>query len=181
MATVNSTAKLPAVAQSGSVQALEDKHKELRGDRQRLTKDFRSAERRKKRLRTRARQLADEVLVQALVWRMNQRNMKTNHRGPPRGWEARPRRPRHFPLAARPRPPKSAAAQVAEPPAGDPAQLLPRLSPSPAMPRGCVCPHPRVQCSTGSFWFQRCNLKANIFICRQHARSMVCRACPDLL
>ena len=77
------------------------------------------------------------------------------HENKPQGaaarMEARPRRPRHFPLAARPRPPKSAAAQVAEPPAGDPAQLLPRLSPSPAMPRGCVCPHPRVQCSTGSF------------------------------
>ena len=62
-ATGRFTASLPLDALSNSIQALKNQQKELRDQKMRLTKDLRNQERRRKRLRTRARQLTDEDLV----------------------------------------------------------------------------------------------------------------------
>ena len=64
---------LPEDALSGSIQKLKDQQKALRDEKVKLTKDLRNAERRKKRLRSRARQLTDEDLVQVLMFRKGQK------------------------------------------------------------------------------------------------------------
>lgn len=64
---------LPDDALSESIQKLKDQQKALRDEKVKLTKDLRNAERRKKRLRSRARQLTDEDLVQVLMFRKGQK------------------------------------------------------------------------------------------------------------
>ena len=64
---------LPEDALSASIHKLKAKQNELRAQKQKLAKDLRNAERRKKRLRSRARQLTDEDLVQVLMLRKQQR------------------------------------------------------------------------------------------------------------
>ena len=64
---------LPEDGLSASIQKLKKKQAELRLAKRDLAKDLRNAERRKKRLRSRARQLTDEDLVQVLMLRKQQR------------------------------------------------------------------------------------------------------------
>ena len=64
---------LPEDALSASIHQLKTKQAELRNQKKRLAQDLRNAERRKKRLRTRARQLTEEDLVQVLMLRKQQR------------------------------------------------------------------------------------------------------------
>ena len=73
VATGTVTASLPADALSSSIQALKEQQMQLREEKQKLTKDLRNAERRKQRLRQRARQLTDEDLVQVLMFRKSQK------------------------------------------------------------------------------------------------------------
>lgn len=72
-ATGTISSALPEDALSASIQKLKKKQAELRNQKKDLAKDLRNAERRKKRLRTRARQLTDEDLVQVLMLRKQQR------------------------------------------------------------------------------------------------------------
>ena len=71
--TLISTA-LPQDGLSTSIQALKAKQAEIRKQKQEVAKNLRNAERRKKRLRVRARQLTDEDLVQVLMLRKQQRS-----------------------------------------------------------------------------------------------------------
>ena len=64
---------LPEDALSASIQKLKKQQTELRNQKRDLAKELKNAERRKKRLRTRARQLTDEDLVQVLMLRKQQR------------------------------------------------------------------------------------------------------------
>lgn len=64
---------LPEDALSASINAMKRKQAEMRKQKQELAKDLRNAERRKTRLRHRARQLTDEDLVQVLMLRKQQR------------------------------------------------------------------------------------------------------------
>ena len=70
--TINSA--LPEDALSASIQQLKTKQAELRSQKKQWAKNLRNAERRKKRLRQRARQLTDEDLVQVLMLRKHQRS-----------------------------------------------------------------------------------------------------------
>ena len=69
--TINSA--LPDDALTAAIGKMKKKQAELRNQKKQLAKDLRNAERRKKRLRTRARQLTDEDLVQVLMLRKQQR------------------------------------------------------------------------------------------------------------
>ena len=73
-ATDTLSSALPEDALSVSIQMLKTKQAELRNQKKRLAQDLRNAERRKKRLRQRARQLTDEDLVQVLMLRKHQRS-----------------------------------------------------------------------------------------------------------
>ena len=64
---------LPDDALTAAIGKMKKKQAELRNQKKQLAKDLRNAERRKKRLRTRARQLTDEDLVQVLMLRKQQR------------------------------------------------------------------------------------------------------------
>ena len=72
-ATGTISSALPEDALSASIAKLKKKHADLRKQKKELATDLRNAERRKKRLRTRARQLTDEDLVQVLMLRKQQR------------------------------------------------------------------------------------------------------------
>ena len=72
-ATGSISSALPGDALSASISKLKKKQAELRNQKKELAKDLRNAERRKKRLRTHARQLTDEDLVQVLMLRKQQR------------------------------------------------------------------------------------------------------------
>ena len=73
-AAANMTGALPEDGLTASIQELKKQQNALREQKAKLAKDLRNAERRKKRLRTRARQLTDEDLVQVLMLRKQQRN-----------------------------------------------------------------------------------------------------------
>ena len=72
-ATAAAQAALPEDPLSNAIQALKDKKAELKKAKVQLAKDLRNAERKKKRLRQRARQLTDEDLVQVLMLRKQAR------------------------------------------------------------------------------------------------------------
>ena len=64
---------LPEDALTASITRLKSRQAELRNQKRDLAKSLKNAERKKKRLRTRARQLTDEDLVQVLMLRKQQR------------------------------------------------------------------------------------------------------------
>ena len=73
-------AALPTDALTSSIQALKAKQKELRETKVKLAKDLRNQERRRKRLRTRARQLTDEDLLQVMMLRKSQQEEQETKR-----------------------------------------------------------------------------------------------------
>ena len=75
-ATAAAQAALPEDPLSVAIKALKDKKNELKNAKVQLAKDLRNAERKKKRLRTKARQLTDEDLVQVLMLRKQARNQR---------------------------------------------------------------------------------------------------------
>ena len=72
-ATAAMSSALPQDALSRSIQTLKQRQADLRNTKKQITRELHNAERRKKRLRTRARQLTDEDLVQVLMMRKQAR------------------------------------------------------------------------------------------------------------
>ena len=64
---------LPTDTLTGTIDELKAKQKQLREEKQELAKNLRNAERRRKRLRTKAARLTEEDLVQVLMIRKTQK------------------------------------------------------------------------------------------------------------